>query len=256
MLYRVWAEAAHETRLLLRDPAPIVVSIAMPLLLIPFLQPMFHLFLAETGHPNMSGAAFAIPGAAVMFAFFLAGFAGFSFYHEHEWGTWSRLRASPGSAVALVVGKLLPWLVTTVVQVGVLLLAGWLLFHVRIQGSVIALAVLAVLVGLLIVSVTVAAVAVCTTVQQLNTVTSLGAILLGGLGGALTPTVLLPVWARWAGKGLPSTWAIEGFRSVVVDGRGLGAVLGACAVLVAWSAGLCLVAVFRFRFQDVKVSWS
>lgn len=256
MLYRVWAETVHETRLLLRDPAPIVVAVAMPLLLIPFLQPMFHLFLAASGHSTVSGAALAVPGTAVMFSFFLAGFAGFSFFHEHEWGTWPRLRASSGSPLALVVGKLVPWLVTTLLQLGILFVVGRLLFGLQIRGSLVALVVVSAFVGLTVVSVTIAAVAVCSTVQQLNTVTSLGAILLGGLGGALTPTRLLPTWARWAGKGLPSTWAIQAFRSVVVDGGGLANVLGACAVLLAWSVGLCLLAAATFDYQDTKVSWS
>ncbi len=256
MFHRLWAETAHETRLLLRYPAPIVVAVAMPLLLIPFLQPMFRLFLASSGHSHVSGAALAIPGAAVMFSFFLAGFAGFSFFHEHEWGTWPRLRASSGSPLALVVGKLLPWFATTMLQLGILFGAGRLVFGLRVQGSLVALFVVSAFLALTVVSLTIAAVALCSTVQQVNTVTSLGAILLGGLGGALTPTRLLPAWARWAGKGLPSTWAIQAFRSVVVDGGGLGNVLGACAVLLAWSVGLCLLAAATFNYEDAKVSWS
>jgi ABC-2 type transport system permease protein len=92
--------------------------------------------------------------------------------------------------------------------------------------------------------------------MQLNALGNLGALLLAGLGGALTPIPSLPAWARAIAPGTPSYWAMRGFRSVVLDGAGVGAVLLPSAMLLAFAAGLGTVAATRFRVDQRKMSWA
>jgi ABC-2 type transport system permease protein len=49
---------------------------------------------------------------------------------------------------------------------------------------------------------------------------------------------------------------MRGFRAVILDGGGVGAVLLPVAVLALWSAALTLVAASRFRLEEQKVSWA
>ena len=48
---------------------------------------------------------------------------------------------------------------------------------------------------------------------------------------------------------------MRGFRSVILDGHGLAAVVLPVAVLAAMSGAFATIALARFRFGDAKVSF-
>jgi hypothetical protein len=49
---------------------------------------------------------------------------------------------------------------------------------------------------------------------------------------------------------------MRGFRSVILAGDGVAAVLFPVAVLLGMAALFALVALARFRFDDAKTSWA
>jgi hypothetical protein len=49
---------------------------------------------------------------------------------------------------------------------------------------------------------------------------------------------------------------MRGFRSVVLDGQGLGGVALPVGVLAAMGVLFAVVALFRLRFDDAKVAWA
>src|SRR4051794_40514627 len=91
-LHRSGALIRHSTRLAVRDVPSMVILVFMPLLLIVFLRSTFGPALVHEGYKTANGAEQAVPGMAVMFAFFLVPQVGYSFYREHSWRTWTRLR--------------------------------------------------------------------------------------------------------------------------------------------------------------------
>ncbi len=98
--------------------------------------------------------------------------------------------------------------------------------------------------------------AVCRTVMQLNALSNIGALVFAGIGGALTPLSTLPGWARGGGAGHPQLLGHAGFRSVILDGASVGAVLLPCAMLLLFGVGFGLVAARRFRYAETKTSWA
>ncbi|MBX5484758.1 MAG: ABC transporter permease [Myxococcaceae bacterium] len=62
------------------------------------------------------------------------------------------------------------------------------------------------------------------------------------LSGVVYPVEVLPGWLRFAGRLLPSTWALHGLRAAGLQGAGLGELSGTLGVLVAFSAVLWPVA--------------
>jgi ABC-2 type transport system permease protein len=92
--------------------------------------------------------------------------------------------------------------------------------------------------------------------QQLNTVGNLAAILIGGLGGGLAPVSILPDWARAVAPATPSYWAIQGYREVVIESAGILDVLVPIVVLIGFAIVITPVALRRFRFDEVKVSFT
>ncbi len=98
----------HNWRLLIADPAPIVLQTLMPIAMMAFLQGTGRAVLRQGGFTDANGAELVVPGMAVMFAFFGVAFIGTAFFTEHEWGTWERLRASQAGSLEIIMAKILP----------------------------------------------------------------------------------------------------------------------------------------------------
>lgn len=253
------AIARHDLRILRRDPAFLITMTVMPLIIMGFIKPAFGTssipFGLDTDPSEINGAEHAVPGVAVMFAFFLVGNVGFGVFREHGWNTWERLRASRASPIEVMVGKTVVPLLTLALQMVVLIGLGGLLFDLRISGSIPAMVLVATTFAICLVSLGLLLLAVTKTIMQLNAISNLGTMIFAGLGGALAPITVLPGWARAIAPGTPSYWAMRGFRSVIAGG-GIGDVLLPVAVLAAFAAGFALLAAMRFRYDEVKVSFA
>jgi ABC-2 type transport system permease protein len=247
---------AHNLLLARRDLAPLIVFIAMPLVLMAFLQPALRLSLHAEGYTGATGAEQAVPGMAVMFVLFMIGVVGFRIFEEHGWGTWDRLRASPAGRTAIIVGKVAPSFLVLVAQLVVLFVAGALIYDLAITGSLLALALVALAFAMTVLTLGVLLAAVLSTVQQLNAAANIGATALAGLGGALVPIGVLPGWSQAIAPATPSHWAMEGFRTVILDAGGIADVAVPVLVLSAFAAGFTLLGASRFRVDDVKVAFA
>lgn len=256
MRHRIGAIVRHDLRILRRDPVFLVMMIAMPLVMMAFLKGTFQLSLRAAGYPDATGAEQIVPGGIVMFSTFMMGNLAFSVFREHGYGTWDRLRATPSSTLELLAGKSVVPLMTLAVQTIVLLVVGITVFGLRIKGSFAAIMLVAVAHWLCLTAVGLFLLAVCSTIQQVNAASNLGAMLLSGIGGAFTPISSLPGWAQRISPATPHYWAMRGFRSVILDGRGLGAVALPTGVLTAIAVGLVVITRIRFRADERKLSWA
>jgi ABC-2 type transport system permease protein len=253
---RALAICRHEFRVLLRDPTFLIVMIGMPVVVMAFVSKVFRFALADEGYQNVTGAEQAVPGVTVMFTFFLVGSVGFVFFREHGWGTWERLRASRARPLEIMVGKCLPVLAHAAVQQTVLFGLGAALFGLRVSGSIVALVLVAAAFAVCLITLGVAVTSLCRTANQNNAVSNVGAMLMAGLGGAIAPISALPGWARVIAPGTPSYWAMRGFRSVILDGGGLPAVVPSVVAMLLFAAGFTVFSLYRFRFEETKISWA
>jgi ABC-2 type transport system permease protein len=243
----------QNVELLLRDPAPIVITTAMPLILIAFLKGTGLAVLRQAGFRGVNGTEVIVPGQVVMWAFFGVAFLATSFFAEHHWGTWDRLRASAARPVELLVGKLGPSSLLVLVQMSVLFAIGIGVFGMRVRGSWAGLALMVLVSTAFTTAFAMLLVAVLRTANQVMAVVNLSAMAFAGLGGAFAPVEALPGWARAIGPASPAYWMIKGFRGVILAGASLQATLRPAAVVVAITLAVALVALWRFRFTDEKV---
>lgn len=178
------------------DPSFLIIMVLMPLVAMAFLKGAFAPAMAQLGVPNANGSEQVVPGTAVTFSFFLVGNVGFVIFREHGWHTWVRLRASPASTSEILAGKILTPVLSSVLQLTVLFGVGAPLYGLTVQGSVWALIPVSLALAVCLTMLGLALAAVCRTVMQLNSIVNVGTILMGGLGGALTPLATLPGWAQ------------------------------------------------------------
>lgn len=236
-LGRVGAVVRMGTTLLLREPGPIVSRLAMPVLLMAILRPLYQ---AATGQ----GAERAAVGQAVMFSLLALSMVGQGIMAERTWKTWDRLRCSPTSPAEMLVAKAVPPLAFLIAQQAVVLGVGVALLGVRVHHPGLLLAAEAAWVAMLLA----VGMALATTVRspaELVAAQDVGGLVLTGLGGALVPLSLLPHAAQVVAPASPGFWGVVGLSAALDGDQSTVArsalVLGATAV-AAWA-----VAVWRVR---------
>lgn len=250
---RSWALVRHELKALVDDPGSLVFLLVMPLLMMGLMKPLFGLSLQAEGFIGANGSEQAVPGMAAMFATFTASFAGFTFFREHGWRTWDRLRASRAATADIMVGKLAPTFLVAVVQIAGLFALGVVLFDLVVTGSVLALVLVIVAFSASMLSFGTAITSLSRTSLQLNTYANLFGIVFAGIGGALVPIEVLPTWVQGAGKFVPTYWAMRGFLDVILDGASFSDVVVPTLILMVFTAVFTVVAAWKFRFEETKV---
>jgi ABC-2 type transport system permease protein len=244
-----------ELRLLRHDPVPAAVLVGMPLVLMTLLSDAMRSTLAGEGYPGVAGSAQTVPGMACVFASFAIAVVGFAIFREHGWRTWPRLRAAGLSTRSLLGGKLAVPAALVAAQHVVLFGFGAAFLDLRVEGSWLAVALIGVCFGALVLVAGLAAAAALSTIQQVNAVTNLGAMALGGLGGGFVPVESLPDWIEPFAPLSPVYWAMDGYRTAILDGGGVGDVLAPAGVLLGFVAVFAAIAVRRLNLDAPKRTW-
>lgn len=250
------AVARHELRLFRRDPTYLIITTLMPLIVIPVLKSTVAISLQVQGFPDATGAEQVVPGQAVVFSFFLVGGVAFSFFREHGWNTWDRLRASAASPGEMMAGKALPWIGLGMAQLGAVFAFGWVAYDLDLGAQPAALVLVSLIYTTTLVVLGIALVALLGRVQQVNAVSNLGAIVFGAIGGAFVGISQLPGWIQSIAPGTPTYWVMRAYRSIFLEGASASAVFLPTAVLLGFTTLFATIAVLRFRFDETKLSWA
>lgn len=249
--------ARHEAALLRSEPVPVMLYFIMPIVLLAFVEGAFTVFLAiESPGSGFSGADIAAPGQATMFGFMCLATTGYFFLGEHGWGTWNRLRALGVRPWQVMSGKLGVNYVEQLCLFVVVMTVGITLFDLHVRGSWPALVLIELLVAAVIVGYGLIACAVSSNQAQFNAFAYLGALVMAGLGGALTPFALLPGWAQAVAPATPTYWAIRAYRAVILDGGGFGDVTVEISVLLLFAVGFLALGSWLFDSNRRRSTWA
>ena len=166
---------------------------------------------------------------------------------EIERGTMENLLSMPATPLEIMLGKMLPYLGVSAVQVLVVLIAAKAMFHVPFVGSLALLlgGILIFVMALLILGYLISTVA-RTQMQamQLTFFFFLPSLLLSGF---MFPYRGMPAWAQALGEIFPLTHFLRFIRAVMLKGAGYDAVAQPLAALAIFAATLTLLALLRFR---------
>lgn len=242
-----------QLRILRRDPWFLLIVFGMPLAIMPLMRETVGLSLVASGYPGADGAEQVVPGQMVLFSFFVAGNVAFSIFREHGWRTWDRLRASPASPRQILAGFALPWVGLHILFQAAILVAGVLFFGLELNGgSPVGLVLVVASFSACVVALVLLAAATLRTVNQVQALVNLGALVLGGLGGALVPVEQLPGWAEAAAPATPQYWAMQAHRSIFLDQGSVGDVVDSVLVLSVIALVTFTLAAVRFRADETK----
>jgi ABC-2 type transport system permease protein len=146
---------------------------------------------------------------------------GLAMTRERERGTFENLLATPALPIEVMTGKIVPYILIGLIQVGLILLAALALFEVPMQGNPAALfcAVLLFIAANLTLGITFSSVARNQLqAMQMTFFFFLPSILLSGF---MFPFRGMPEWAQWLGSFLPLTHFLNLVRGIMLKGSTL-----------------------------------
>jgi ABC-2 type transport system permease protein len=233
---RIGVLTRHNLLLVGREPGPLISRIAMPIVVMLVLRPLYASALGS----RERGTVQSVVGMLVMFSLLGMSVVGGAVLTERTWRTMDRLRATRASAAELLVGKAVPVLLLVLAQQVVVLGMGVGVLGLRVPDpALLAGCVLAWSVTLLCCG---SAIATLVRSQaELSAATDVGGLICTVLAGALVPLSGMPGWARHAAPASPGYWAMRGLSAALTGQRGAAllsvAVLTGVAVLGASVAG-------------------
>ncbi|HEV2027584.1 MAG TPA: ABC transporter permease [Candidatus Dormibacteraeota bacterium] len=212
-----WLVFGRYFGLFIRNPIWVALGVLQPLLYLLLFAPLLKPLVSVQGFPTGGAYNVFVPGLLVQLGLFGAAGVGFSLISELRMGTIERLRVTPVSRVALLLGRALRDMLSIVVQSLILILLA-LPFGLSVHplGVVIVLALIA-LIGLFTASISYA---VALAVRNENSYASIVftvslPILL--LSGVLLPLGFAPQWLRNIAAANPLSYAVDAARAVFND---------------------------------------
>ncbi|MBG0813130.1 ABC transporter permease [Planomonospora sp. ID82291] len=207
-LHRIGALARHNLIIRLRDPGQMISYVAMPMVLMLVLKPLYVRALDQ-------GAAQVATGLMVMFSVFAISMAGNAILSERTWRTWDRLRASRAPASELLIGKTLPLFAVMIAQQVILIVYGCLAIGLPVPPSPPLVLLAIVIWAFALLSLGAALATLVRSHGELSVITDVGALTLSALGGALVPLSIMPGWAQTAAHASPGYYALDMMQAAV-----------------------------------------
>jgi ABC-2 type transport system permease protein len=240
MLAQAWLIFRQQMRLSFREPIWYVIGLIQPLIYLGLFAPLLKPLAGGPGFPPGSALEVFVPGLLVQMGMFGTLFVGFALMADMRAGVIERLRVSPASRMALLLGRVGKDVLMLTAQSAILLTVATAM---GLRASPSAWLLLMGLVGLLGISLASLSYAAALTLksedalaQLLNTL-SVPAMLLSGI---LLPMTLAPKWLRGLTKANPFSYVVDAARAAMGSPAaaatlwlGIGVALG-LAVVGLW----------------------
>jgi ABC-2 type transport system permease protein len=209
---------------------------------------LFSLDLQSINAKKVRYIDFLLPGIVAMSIMQMAVFSvAFVFTDYKEKGILKRLLATPMKPQQFVTAQVVTRLILAVLQAGILLSVGALIFKSHIYGNPF-LILLTVLLGL---GFTISGLS--KTVDAVPAIANVIVFPMLFLSGIFFPTSSMPNWLQHVVTYLPLQPFAKALRDIVANGAGFNAVKGDLMWVLAWAVVLVVLAVITFRFEEKRV---
>ncbi len=197
--------------------------------------------------------AMVVPSFVVMFAFFIVGAMASDLLKERQEGTLRRLMTAPLPRWTIIAGKMLAFLVLVMAQVTLIFGGANLIFDMPLGNSFIGLALVTISMGLAATGLGMLVAALSKTDRQADTIGTLLGFILAGLGGCFAFGAV-PIYKgggamEQISKFIPHAHALLGYDALLIQGKGLAAVLPEVGFLLGFALVFMLVAAWKFKYE-------
>jgi len=197
--------------------------------------------------PPPTGFARSLPQYFVMFVMMnTIMYGGLTLAQERTEKRLNRLIAAPVSIPEIFLGKLLGRMLQPILQGGFLLLAGVLLFKIKLGDHPLALIPVILSFAFFCGAIGLLFGVLFHNEQQIMSIGILTTMILGALGGCWWPLEVAPQIFKTIAHGLPSYWALQAIHDVMSFGQSWTGVLPECAILCGFGAVCVAISIPRF----------
>jgi ABC-2 type transport system permease protein len=200
---------------------------------------------------NMVGAFMYVPGTmALILMLISAMMTSITIAREKEMGTMEILLVSPLKASHIILGKVAPYLLLSIIDAVVVVLLGNMVFGVPIRGSIVVLAFLVVLYITMALSLGILISTVANS-QQVALFISGFALMLPTmlLSGFIFPIENMPVPLQILSNLMPPRWFIDALKQVMLKGNGLEYIWPNILILGTMAVFFLVLSIKKFRFR-------
>jgi ABC-2 type transport system permease protein len=197
-----------------------------------------------------NGYAHSFAGMATQFILLAGIDAGVVLLLMRDRGVWQRLRSAPLSRAEFILARTGATTLISLFQFTLIYLSAILIFGVRIEGSALGFAGIAVALCFLNAAFGLMLAALGGSAGATRGIAAMVTLLLVMVGGAWVPTFVFPKWLQKASLLAPTRWAVDGLDGATWRGQPLAAAIAPFAVLMG-TAVVCLgIAMWRFRWEE------
>jgi ABC-2 type transport system permease protein len=197
-----------------------------------------------------NGYAHSFAGMTTQFILLAGIDAGIVLLLARERGIWQRLRSAPLGKAQYLLARIISTALIGLFQFTLIYTAAIAIFKVRIGGSFIGFAALAVALCVLNAAFGLMLAAIGRSAAATRGIAILATLLLVMVGGAWVPSFVFPKWLQQASLALPTRWAVDGLDAMTWRGLGLDAAVAPILVLGATAMVCIAIAIWRFRWEE------
>lgn len=243
LLRDTWLLFVREMKVTLRNPVWLIIGLFQPICFLLLFAPLLDGIAQAPNFPPGGALNVFTPGLLVMMGMYGASFTGFGLLADLRAGIVERLRVTPVSRLALLLGRALRDVVVLLVQATLLVLAAWPM-GLRIGAGGVALALgLVALVGLMLAPCSYALALILKSEDALAPTVNFFLLPIQLLSGVMLPLALAPLWIRQVAAFNPLTYAVDAARSLFNGAlgdpsvpRGFGVLLALALLALWWAA--------------------
>jgi ABC-2 type transport system permease protein len=219
-------------------------SLASGILLV---QPEVRMFY----NPSLRGQHMFVPGVITLIMILVCALmTSITITREKEFGTMEALLVSPLKPIQIILGKIVPYFILSIIDVIIILLLSWTVFDLPVKGSLALLLAESMLYILMSLSIGILISTVSKTMQQAIFISLVGMMLPTVLlSGFIYPIENMPKVYDWISAILPPRYFIIIIKNVMIKGTGFGYVWKETLILLLFTVLAIGVSMWKFKIR-------
>jgi ABC-2 type transport system permease protein len=211
------------------------------------IQPEVRMFY----NPELKGHFMFVPGVITLILILICALmTSITITREKEFGTMEVLLVSPLKPIQIIVGKVLPYFILSIIDVIMILLLSWFVFDLPIKGSLVLLLAETMLYILMSLSLGILISTVSKTMQQAIFMSFLGLMLPTILlSGFIFPIENMPKAYDWVSAIMPPRYFILIIKNIMIKGTGFLFVWKETLILVIMTTLFIALSVKNFKVR-------
>ena len=214
-------------------------------------QPTIEIPFSNWFNPDLNYKNYMVPGILVMLVTMIGMFlSAMNIVKEKEIGTIEQLNVTPIKKYQFVIGKLMPFWVIGLFEMGFGLVVGKVVFDIPIEGSLWLIFAFSAVYLLLVLGIGLLVSTMTETQQQAMFISWFFLVIFILMSGLFTPIESMPTWAQRITYLNPIAYFVDFMRSVMLKGSSFAAVQQHFMILGGYALVINILAILNYRKQN------